>query len=123
MNSKPEYKIYTDIKYGHSTLIDLPKLISETKDQWFNQSLTLINDDVARIGIIQGEFHWHKHDDGDEFFLVLDGKLILETEEKIVELSPLQGFTVPKGVLHKTSAPVKTVMLMIGKHTVKPTGD
>ena len=79
MESK--YHINLDIKYGYSTLIDIPALVKQTKEQWFNQTLCRINDCVARLGIIQGEFHWHKHDNEDEFFLVLEGKLVIELKD------------------------------------------
>ncbi len=121
MESK--YHINLDIKYGYSTLIDIPALVKQTKEQWFNQTLCRINDCVARLGIIQGEFHWHKHDNEDEFFLVLEGKLVIELKDQTVELTHNQGFTVPKGILHRTRAPERTVILMIEGSTVTPQGD
>ena len=77
----------------------------------------------CRLGVVQGEFHWHKHDNEDEFFFVVDGKLIIDLEERSVELVRNQGFTVPRGVVHRTRAPVRTAMLMIQGRTVTPTGD
>jgi mannose-6-phosphate isomerase-like protein (cupin superfamily) len=78
---------------------------------------------VVRLGIVEGEFHWHKHDEEDEFFFVLEGKLLLDLQEGTVELTPQQGYTVPKGVVHRTRAKERTVMLMVEKSSVVPTGN
>jgi mannose-6-phosphate isomerase-like protein (cupin superfamily) len=72
---------------------------------------------------VQGEFHWHKHDDEDEFFYVVDGRFIIDLKDRTVELAPRQGFTVPKGVPHRPRAIEKTIILMIEGAWVKPTGD
>ena len=82
-----------------------------------------MNDSIIRLAVIEGEFHWHKHDKEDEFFFVLDGLLLIDLEEKQVELKPKQGFMVPQGVLHKTRAPTRTSVMIIENSTVKPTGD
>ncbi|MFX1308590.1 MAG: cupin domain-containing protein, partial [Promethearchaeota archaeon] len=82
-----------------------------------------VNDSVIRLAVIEGEFHWHKHQEEDEFFFVIDGLLFIDLEDKIIELKPKQGFTVPKGVMHKTRAPSRTSVLVIEKITIKPTGD
>lgn len=123
MEAKEKYTINLDIKYGYLKRIDIPALVKQTREQWFNQTLCRVNDCVARLGVIQGEFHWHKHDNEDEFFLVLEGKLIIELKDQTIELLPHQGFTVPKGVLHRTSAPERTVILMIEGSTITPQGD
>jgi mannose-6-phosphate isomerase-like protein (cupin superfamily) len=81
-----------------------------------------VNDCVVRLGIMQGEFHWHKHDNEDEFFYVVDGRFLIDLEDLTVELMPKQGFTVPRGVVHRTRAPEKTVILMIEGAGVVPTG-
>lgn len=123
MTTESNYKINTDILYGNLNLIDLPKLISEVKDEWFNQSLTIVNDCVVRLGIFHGEFHWHKHDQEDEFFFVMEGKLFLDVADKTIELLPWQGYTVPFGIMHRTRAPDKTIVLMVEKKSVTATGD
>lgn len=104
-------------------LIDLSVLIGACKDKWYNQTLTQVNDSVVRLGILDGEFHWHKHDNEDEFFYVVDGLLIIDLEDRSVELKNLQGFTVPKGIVHRTRASQKTVVLMVEEATVTPVGD
>jgi len=123
MNSKTTYNINLDTKFGTSQIIDIPGMVAACKQKWFNQTLCQVNDSVVRLGILEGEFHWHKHDKEDEFFLVLEGKLLIDLESETVELGPQQAYTVPHGVLHCTRAPEKTVVLMIEESTVKPTGD
>ena len=82
-----------------------------------------MNDSVVRVGVVKGEYHWHKHDEEDEFFYVVDGMFIIDLEGRTVALKPQQGFTVPKGVLHRTRAPERSVILMIEGRGVIPTGD
>ena len=48
--------------------------------RWFNQTLTKVNDSVVRLGILEGEYHWHKHDNADECFLVLEGQFLLDVD-------------------------------------------
>ena len=98
-------------------------MVRQNKDQWFNQSLTLVNNSVVRLGIVEGEYHWHKHDNDDEFFFVLEGNLLIDLENHTIELKPNQGVTIPKGVLHRPRAPIKTVMLMVETSSIQPTGD
>src|SRR5215207_6341301 len=118
-----EYDIRPEEKYGSLTLIDLPADIA-AHEPWFNQTLTTANDAVVRLGIIEGEFHWHKHDDQDEFFLVLDGQLLIDLEDRdTIVLDHHQGYTVPRGVLHRTPAPLRTAILMVEAAGVVPTGD
>ena len=123
MNEQFNYNINLDVKYNHQELIDIPAIVAECREKWFNQTLTKVNTSVARIGIIHGEFHWHKHDNDDEFFLVLEGKLLIDLEDRTVELTPHQGMTISRGVMHRTRAPQKTVILMVENSTVVPTGD
>jgi mannose-6-phosphate isomerase-like protein (cupin superfamily) len=118
-----DYDIKLDDKYGSLTVIDVAAEAA-AHTPWFNQTLTTVNDAVVRLGVIEGDFHWHKHDDQDEFFLVLEGELVLEVEgSDSVRLRPQQGYTVPKGVMHKTSAPERTVIVMVEAAGVVPTGD
>jgi mannose-6-phosphate isomerase-like protein (cupin superfamily) len=118
------YRINLDEKYGHSTLIDIPAEVAACTEPWFNQTLTSVNDAVVRLGIIEGEFHWHKHDDQDEFFLVLDGQLLIDIENaETVVLDRHRGYTVPRGVVHRTRASQRTVILMVEAAGVVPTGD
>ena len=122
MSTQP-YTIHNDVKFPPLQLIDVKKLQRETKEQWFNQTLCEVNDSVVRMGVLQGEFHWHKHDKEDEFFYVVDGRFEIDLEGRTVSLSARQGFTVPKGVMHRTRAPERTVILMFEGAGVVPTGD
>jgi mannose-6-phosphate isomerase-like protein (cupin superfamily) len=118
-----EYSIKTDIKFEPLVPIDTTKLVREGTSPWWNQSLSRVNDCVVRLGVFEGEFHWHSHKLEDEFFFVLEGNLLLDLEEKTFELAPMQGILVPRGIVHRTRAPKRTVVLMVEAATVIPTGD
>lgn len=117
------YATHLNVLFDALEVIDLTALVERCTDQWYNQTLCQVNDAVVRLGVIRGEYHWHKHDAEDEFFYVVDGRLLIDLEEQTVELSPRQGLVVPKGVVHRTRAPERTVILMVEKATVVPTGD
>jgi mannose-6-phosphate isomerase-like protein (cupin superfamily) len=124
MDANPNYSIHLDEKYGSLKLIDIGEVEASVQDEWFNQTLCKVNDCVVRIGVFKrGEFHWHKHDKEDEFFFVLKGRFNIELETEKVSLGPHQGFTVPKGVIHKTSVSEPSTILMMEAASVKPTGD
>jgi len=123
MKAETPYTIHTDVKFKPLELVDVQALQRATKEQWFNQTLCEVNDSVVRLGVLKGEFHWHKHDHEDEFFYVIDGTFFIDLEGRTVELAPQQGFTVPKGVVHRTRAPERAVVLMIEGKGVVPTGD
>jgi len=123
-DQKYPYVNHMNILYEPLQLIDIQSLVDQCNDKWYNQTLCQVNDSVVRLGILEGEYHWHKHDKEDEFFLTLEGKLFIDFEgDKSVELYPLQGYVIPKGVVHKTRAPEKTVVLMIETAGIVPTGD
>jgi mannose-6-phosphate isomerase-like protein (cupin superfamily) len=118
-----DYDIRLDERYGPLELIDIAAEAAE-HEPWFNQTLTRVNDAVVRLGVLEGDFHWHKHDDQDEFFLVLEGRLVIDVDgQDSVTLEPQQGYTVPRGVMHCTHAPVRTAVLMVEAAGVVPTGD
>jgi mannose-6-phosphate isomerase-like protein (cupin superfamily) len=120
---EPKYNINLDIKYRHQEIVDVPAVVAACKEKWFNQTLTRVNDSLVRIGIVEGEFHWHKHDRDDEFFFVLEGQLYIDLEGRTIELGPQQGVTISKGVMHRPRAPHKAVMLMVETSAIVPTGD
>ncbi|MFO0572310.1 MAG: cupin domain-containing protein [Polyangiaceae bacterium] len=123
MPSDPRYDIKTDDKYGQLAFVDIPAEAA-AHEPWFNQTLTSVNDSVVRLGLFKGEFHWHKHDEQDEFFLVLEGELLLDVEgHGTITLGPHQGYTVPKGIVHRTRSPERTVVLMVESKGIVPTGD
>ena len=117
------YNTKLDTKFKHFEVIDIPEIVKECQDKWFNQTLTQVNGSVVRVGIIEGEYHWHKHEKDDEFFFVLEGKLLVDLENRTIELDPGQGVTVTKNVMHRTRAPQKTVILMVENKDIIPTGD
>ena len=104
-------------------IIDINDYVETTEEKWINYTLTEVNNSLVRLGIFKGEFHWHHHDGEDEFFYVITGKLLLDLEDRTIELLPNQGFTVPKGVEHRTRALEKTVVIMVEGNTVDPGGD
>jgi mannose-6-phosphate isomerase-like protein (cupin superfamily) len=120
---KYPYATHLDIKYGPLEVVDVPALVAACTDAWFNQTLCRVNDSVVRLGIIQGEYHWHKHSADDEFFHVLEGRLLVDVGRKTFELGPRQGLVVPKGVRHRTRAPERTIILMVENAGIVPTGD
>jgi mannose-6-phosphate isomerase-like protein (cupin superfamily) len=123
MENNYPYETRLDIKYDPLELVDVPAIVKANTHKWFNQTLTKVNDSVVRVAIIEGEYHWHKHDNDDEFFFVLEGQLLIDLEDKTIALDPWEGFTIPKGVVHRTRAQVKTVMLMVETSEIVPTGD
>ncbi len=99
------------------------KLADECEFKWFNQTLCQVNDSVVRMGVFEGEYHWHQHTDDDEFFYVLEGELLIDLEDRTVALSPRQGLVVPRGVQHRTRAMQRTVVLMVENAGIIPTGN
>ncbi len=123
MGEQGEYAINLNERFGFLKLMDVPALIAACTDKWCNQTLCRVNDCVVRLGIVHGEFHWHKHDEEDELFFVLEGELLVDLETETVALGVHQGYTIPKGVVHRTRAPRRTAILMVEGATVRPTGD
>jgi mannose-6-phosphate isomerase-like protein (cupin superfamily) len=117
------YETRLNLLHQPLELIDVQALADSCEYKWFNQTLCKVNESVVRVGIVEGEYHWHKHDDDDEFFYVVEGRLFIDLEDRIVELTPWQGFVVPKGVLHRTRAPQRTVILMVENAGIIPTGN
>ena len=122
MSKTYDYDQRMDIKHRHHELIDVPRMVDECQQHWFNQTLTRVNGSVVRLGIIEGDYHWHRHEDDDEFFFVLSGKLYVDVEDETIELNPNQGTTISKGLMHRTRAPVRTVMLMVETDSIDPIG-
>lgn len=117
------YATYLNCHYDQLELVDVQALVDACTDQWYNQTLCRVNGSVVRLGVMQGEYHWHKHDDDDEFFYVIEGRFLVDLEDRTVELAPRQGFVVPRGVEHRTRAPERCVILMVENAGIVPTGD
>jgi mannose-6-phosphate isomerase-like protein (cupin superfamily) len=116
------YDTRLDVRYGPLELIDVQQLVDATTHPWFNQTIFNVNDSVVRLGVVQGEYHWHKHDEEDEFFYVVEGRFVIDLEGRSIELEPRQGFVVPRGVVHRTRAPERCVILMVENAGIVPTG-
>jgi mannose-6-phosphate isomerase-like protein (cupin superfamily) len=123
MSTPFDYVTKLDVKFDHLEKIDVSEEVRACTDKWFNQTLTQVNESVVRLGIVEGEYHWHKHDNDDEFFFVLQGQLLIDLEDQTIELNPNQGVTISKGVMHRPRAPKKTVVLMVETASIQPTGD
>jgi mannose-6-phosphate isomerase-like protein (cupin superfamily) len=117
------YETRLNILHQPLELIDEKAIADACEYKWFNQTLCQVNGSVVRMAVIEGEYHWHKHDEDDEFFYVVEGKLLIDLEGRTVELAPRQGFVVPRGVMHRTRAPQRTVILMVENAGIIPTGN
>ena len=117
------YETRLNILHQPLELIDAKALADACEFKWFNQTLCQVNGSVVRLGVFEGEYHWHKHDEDDEFFYVVEGELLIDLEGRVVEVKPGQGFVVPRGVLHRTRAPQRTVVLMVENAGIVPTGN
>lgn len=123
MTRKLNYKLQMDVKYDYLEKIDVPQIVKNCTDKWFNQSLCNVNSSVFRLGIFDGEFHMHKHENDDELFFVIDGSIVLETENGDFELNQYEGVCIPKGVMHRPIAENKAIVLMIENIGIDPLGD
>jgi quercetin dioxygenase-like cupin family protein len=117
------YETRLNILHGPLEVIDVHAVPDADKFPWFNQTLCQVNASVVRMAAIEGEYHWHKHDHDDEFFYVVEGKLLVDLEDRVVELTPGQGFVVPRAILHRTRAPRRTLILMVENAGIIPTGN
>ncbi len=117
------YATHLNIPFPHLEKVDVRALARTVEDQWYNQTLCQVNGSVVRLGVLQGEYHWHKHVDDDEFFFCLDGQFLVDLEDRTITLEPQQGVVVPKGVVHRTRAPEKCIILMVENAGIVPTGN
>jgi len=117
------YATHLNLLFPALEVVDVPALVAACRDRWYNQTLCKVNDSVIRLGVMQGEYHWHKHDRDDEFFFVLEGHFIIDLEDRSIDLRAQEGFVVPKGVVHRTRAPERAVILMVETAAIVPTGD
>jgi Cupin domain len=117
------YTTHLNILFPPLQKIDVPALVGACQDRWYNQTLCQVNGSVVRLGVMQGEYHWHKHEADDEFFFVLDGVFLIDLEGRTVTLNAQEGFVVPKGIVHRTRAPERAVILMVENAGIVPTGN
>jgi len=117
------YKTLLDVKFPSGQAFDIGELVRANRHPWYNQTLCRVNESVVRLGAVSGEYHWHQHPDDDEFFFVVSGCLLIDLEDRTVELKPGQAIVIPKGMRHRPRAPEPTVMLMVETAAIVPTGD
>ncbi len=122
-NTDHPYLTRLNVQFQHLEVIDVPALVAACSHPWYNQTLCRVNESFVRLGVVKGEYHWHKHDDEDEFFFVVSGRFLIDLEGRTVDLAPGQGFVVPRGVMHRPRAPERTVILMVEGAGIVPTGD
>jgi quercetin dioxygenase-like cupin family protein len=104
-------------------VIDVGAEAEACTHKWFNQTLCQVNGSVVRMGVLEGEYHWHQHTEDDEFFYVVEGQLLIDLEGRTVALDARQGFVVPRATMHRTRAPQRTVILMVENAGIIPTGN
>ena len=123
MSEPNSYVVHMEPRFGSLERIDVSALARACTDRWYNQTLCRVDEAVVRLGVVEGEYHWHHHEGEDEFFYVVEGRLLVDLEGRTMELSPGQGLVVPKGVAHRPRAPERTVILMVERASVVPTGN
>jgi len=124
------YATHLNVLFPPLAKIELDPLIAAVQDDWYNQTLVRVNESVVRLGVMQGEYHWHEHAADDELFFVLEGRFLIDLEPRadgvtpgrVVTLLPREAFVVPKGVRHRTRAPERSVILMVETAGIIPTG-
>ena len=117
------YVTRLNVYYKPLEVVEEKALADACAYKWYNQTLCQVNNSVVRLGVFEGEYHWHKHENDDEFFYVVEGKLLIDLQDRLIELAPRQGVVLPKGIMHRTRAPKRTVALMVEPATIVPTGD
>jgi hypothetical protein len=116
------YVTHLNVLHGPLETIDVEALVAACRHRWYNQTLCRVDDAVLRLGVVEGEYHWHHHDREDELFYVVRGRFLIDLEDRTLDLAPGQAVVVPKGVRHRPRAPERTVILMVERATVVPTG-
>src|SRR5437868_15403427 len=116
------YETHLDVRYDHLQVIDLAEVINAVRHPWFNQTLCQVDESVVRLGVVKGEYHWHKHENEDEFFYVVSGRFLIDLPDRTIDLTPGKSVVIPKGVMHRPRAPEKTVILMVERAGIIPTG-
>jgi mannose-6-phosphate isomerase-like protein (cupin superfamily) len=104
-------------------VVGLTALLDGMAELWAPHRVATVNDYDVKVAKIQGDFVEHAHDDTDEFFLVLDGELVIELPDREVRLRPHDVFVVPKGVRHRPRAAAETTILMFEPRGTVNTGD
>src|SRR5436305_5818210 len=115
MSAAKEFPYVTvmDVRYKPLEVIEEKAISDANPHKWFNQTLCKVDESVVRLGVVEGEYHWHKHDNEDEFFYIVSGHLLIDLEDRTIDLPTGKGTVIPKGVMHRPRAPKRTVILMV----------
>jgi len=103
--------------------VNLAEKLASFSERWSPRTVAKFNGCDVMVVKVQDEFVWHKHDDTDDFFLVLKGRLEIELRDRTIALGPGELFIVPKGVEHKPRAAEETHLLLIEPAGTANTGD
>jgi mannose-6-phosphate isomerase-like protein (cupin superfamily) len=103
--------------------INLAEKLSTFDGHWKPKIVARINDYDVIVVKVKGEFVWHKHDETDDFFLVLKGRLTIQLRDRDVELREGEIFVVPRGVEHRPRADEEAHLLLIEPVGTPNTGD
>ena len=103
--------------------INLKSKFQKFTDQWSPKVIEEMNDYQFKLVKIENDFTWHKHDDTDEAFLVIEGKMGIEFEDQTIELNEGEMIVVPKGIKHKPYADKEAKIMIIEPKGVTNTGD
>ena len=104
--------------------VNLAEKLELFDDRWQPRIVGTYNDNKLVLVKVEGEFVWHSHDDTDDFFMVIEGRLVIEMRgREDVELGPGELFVVPKGVEHRPRADEETHVLLIEPLGTANTGD
>ncbi|HEU4764251.1 MAG TPA: cupin domain-containing protein [Candidatus Eisenbacteria bacterium] len=106
-----------------SGAVSLAAKLATFGEHWQPRTVAMFNGHDVMVAKVKGEFVWHKHDDTDDLFLVLQGTLTLELRDGAVTLGPGELFIVPRGVEHRPVAPEEVHLLLLERTGTPNTGD
>ncbi len=106
-----------------SAPVNLAAVAADLSDLWNPRVVGRINEMLVKVARIEGEFVWHQHDETDDFFLVVRGRLTIHHRDRDVVLEPGELFVVPRGVEHCPEADAETHVLLIEPDGTVNTGD
>ena len=103
--------------------INFSEKLNKFSDLWQPRVIAEMNDYQFKLVKIKGEFVWHEHDDTDEVFIVLEGTMSIEFEDRTVEVNEGEMIVVPKGIKHKPCAKEEAKIMIVEPIGVPNTGD
>ena len=103
--------------------INLKDKLATFSEHYQPRTVSVFNDHDVMVVKLKGEFPWHKHDDTDDFFLVLKGHITIQLRDGDVPLGPGEMFVVPKGVEHRPVAEEEAHIVLIEPSGTPNTGD